>query len=64
MTQLEMLLQNDPNVQQFALGVLRECPDMREFSARCLETMLNSAMSKVVPESRTIFRQFDPSQGQ
>ena len=51
MTQLEMLLQNDPNVQQFALGVLRECPDMREFSARCLETMLNSAMSAQADEA-------------
>ena len=45
MPTLETLLLNDPNVQQFALSALRECPDMREFSAKCLEAMLNSAMS-------------------
>jgi transposase-like protein len=45
MPTLETLLQTDRNVQVFALSVLRECPDLREFSARCVEAMVNSAMS-------------------
>ena len=45
MTQLETLLQNDPNVQRFALAVLSECDGMREFAARCVGAMINSAMS-------------------
>ena len=44
------LLQNDPNVQEFALKVLRDCDDLREFSAKCLEAMLNSAMSAEADE--------------
>ena len=50
MTQLETLLQNDPNVQQFALAVLKECGDMRGFAARCVEAMINSAMSAQADE--------------
>ena len=50
MTQLETLLQNDPNVQRFALAVLSECDGMREFAARCVEAMINSAMSAQADE--------------
>ena len=50
MTQLETLLQNDPQVQQFALAVLSECEDMRGFAARCVEAMMNSCMSAQADE--------------
>ena len=50
MTQLETLLQNDPQVQQFALAVLNECDGMRDFAARCVEAMINSAMSAQADE--------------
>ena len=50
MTQLETLLQNDPNVQQFALAVLNECDGMREFAAKCVGAMINSAMSAQADE--------------
>ena len=45
------LLQNDPNVQEFALKVLRDCDDLREFSAKCLEAMPDSAMSAEADEA-------------
>ncbi len=51
MTQLETLLQNDPNVQQFALAALRECGDMRAFAATCVEAMINSCMSAQADEA-------------
>ena len=50
MTQLQTLLLNDPNVQQFALSALEECPDMREFAAKCLEAMINACMSAQADE--------------
>ena len=50
MTQLETLLQNDPNVRQFALAALGECEDMRTFAARCLEAMINACMSAQADE--------------
>ena len=50
MTQLQTLLLNDPNVQQFALSALEECPDMREFAARCLKAMIDSCMSAQADE--------------
>ena len=50
MTQLDTLLQNDPNVQRFALDVLAECDGMRQFAARCVEAMINSAMSAQADE--------------
>lgn len=51
MTQPETLLQNDPNVQQFALAVLAECDGMRQFAAGCVEAMMNSCMSAQVDEA-------------
>lgn len=50
MAQLETLLQNDPQVQRFALAVLNECEDMRGFAARCVEAMINSVMSAQADE--------------
>lgn len=50
MTQLETLLQNDRNVQQFALAVLNECEDLRGFAARCVEAMTDSCMSAQADE--------------
>lgn len=50
MTQLDTLLQNDPNVQRFALAVLAECDGMQQFAARCVEAMINSAMSAQADE--------------
>lgn len=50
MTQIDTLLQNDPNVQRFALAVLEECEDLRGFAARCFEAMLNSLMSAQADE--------------
>lgn len=50
MTQLETLLQNDRNVQLFALAALEECEDMRGFAARCVAAMINSAMSAQADE--------------
>lgn len=50
MAQLETLLRNDPEVQRFALAVLRECDGMREFAARCVEAMMNSCMSAQADE--------------
>ena len=50
MTQLETLLQSDPNVQRFALAVLDECEDLRHFAARCVEAMINSCMSAQADE--------------
>lgn len=51
MTQLETLLQNDANVQQFALAVLDECEDLRGFAARCVGAMISSAMSAQADEA-------------
>ena len=50
MTQLETLLQNNREVQQFALAVLAECDGMRQFAARCVEAMINSAISAQADE--------------
>ena len=50
MTQLQTLPLNDPNVQQFALSALNECPDMRAFAATCLEAMINACMSAQADE--------------
>lgn len=50
MTQLETLLQNDPNVQRFALAALKECEDMQGFAARCVEALINSCMSAQADE--------------
>ena len=51
MAQLDMLLQNDPKVQRFALAVLDECDDIRGFAKVCLEAMINSAMSAQADEA-------------
>lgn len=51
MTQLETLLQKDESVRQFAVAALKECPDMRDFAARCLEAMLNACMSAQADEA-------------
>ena len=51
MTQLDTLLQNDPNVQRFALAVLAECDGMQQFAARCVEAMMNLCMSAQADEA-------------
>lgn len=45
MTAMDTLLFNDPAVKAFALKALEECTDLKEFGRRCLEALLNSAMS-------------------
>ena len=50
-TTLDTLLRTDPEVQELALTILRECTDLREFGARCLEAMLNSLMSAQADEA-------------
>ncbi|MBR2681908.1 MAG: IS256 family transposase [Atopobiaceae bacterium] len=50
MTQLDTLLQNNQDVQQFALAVLSECEDLRGLAVRCVEAMINSAMSAQADE--------------
>lgn len=50
-TTLDTLLRTNPEVQEVALTILRECTDLREFGARCLEAMLNSLMSAQADEA-------------
>lgn len=51
MTAMDTLLFNDPGVKAFALKALEECTDLKEFGRRCLEALLNSAMSAQADEA-------------